>query len=499
MATALDYFAEDQIRRISQASFELGRLHGQEDLLAQYNRCNNWQGLNAIDFESQKRDWYQELNSGTYKFLYRAVGGSYFLNMDRNGEYWLDNVRSEGIFVQMPETPISPPTQSTLQDHDLSQSVSGVNLGDYSGSSASDGSSQDYDDDDSEIKGSKRISQLKVVGPTKKVKFAKSQQQPHLVGGARNKEGKFTSCRHLVDGVWKEGKCIVQTPSPGGYPYLNLIPAGSELDNEQLDNIEATPIKRADIRTYSGHNNDGATTNRNFGTRRALHSSSIAMSFDWNVGQGQLPISYDRDVSFGSIKEDPEFARYVAAQETRVVKVKAFVNERMTGTEYNYWENWAGSKSHPLRAIPGEPGLSKIPLELWPFYLIRTPNLNLYHMCRHQIGVPLPELIPIRVYNTEKNKSLVIWLPKNCGPGSRFHNTLKACGRIPHETLAKACGFRQASELSKGLMVFINNLCFGNIGYHELYYGQCEVCGTYYCHLDKRVDHPCQNGEFEED
>ena len=115
---ALDYFSEDQIRTISQASFELGRLHGQEDLLVQYNRCKTLQGLSEIDFESRKKDWYKELDSGNYRFIYRAVGGSYFLNLEKNEEVWIDGARPERTFVQMPETPISPPSQSTLQDHE---------------------------------------------------------------------------------------------------------------------------------------------------------------------------------------------------------------------------------------------------------------------------------------------------------------------------------------------------------------------------------------------
>ena len=172
------------------------------------------------------------------------------------------------------------------------------------------------------------------------------------------------------------------------------------------------------------------------------------------------------------------------------------MNPRMSGEEYSYWENWSGAKDHPFRAIPNEPGKSKTPLGLWPFYLIRTPQLSLYHMCRHQMGVTIPELIPIRIYSREKRQNMVIWLPQGCGVGSPFHETLKECGRISAKTIAIACGFRQTDELSKGLMVFIFNLCFGNIKYHELYYGKCDICGTYYCHLDKKIDHPCQNAGF---
>ena len=87
----------------------------------------------------------------------------------------------------------------------------------------------------------------------------------------------------------------------------------------------------------------------------------------------------------------------------------------------------------------------------------------------------------------------MIWLPPSCGQESEFHNTMKTTGRIRVQELAIACGLKQTEALTKGTMVFIHNLVFGNIKYHELYYGLCDVCGTYYCHLDKRADHPCQD------
>ena len=124
---------------------------------------------------------------------------------------------------------------------------------------------------------------------------------------------------------------------------------------------------------------------------------------------------------------------------------------------------------------------------------IKTPSLSLYQMCRHQLGFTLPELVPVRIYNKVKRKEVVIWLHASCGPGSEFHTSMRACGKISVRKLAIGCGFRQTGELSQGLMVFIHNLVFGNIRYHELYYGQCEMCSTYYCHLDRKIDHPCQN------
>ena len=54
----------------------------------------------------------------------------------------------------------------------------------------------------------------------------------------------------------------------------------------------------------------------------------------------------------------------MAVQGTRVAKVMEHLNPRMTGEEYDFWENWAGDKNHPLRAIHGEPNFAKVPLSL---------------------------------------------------------------------------------------------------------------------------------------
>ena len=70
---SVECFSEGQIGKISQASFELGRLHAQDDLLEQYKRCKTVEGLSEIDFETRKRDWSDELNAGIYKFTFRAV------------------------------------------------------------------------------------------------------------------------------------------------------------------------------------------------------------------------------------------------------------------------------------------------------------------------------------------------------------------------------------------------------------------------------------------
>ena len=78
---SLECFSMDQIGKISQASFELGRLHAQENLLAQYRRCKTFEGLSEIDFVTRKQYWKDELDAGIYKFMYRSVGGCYYLSI----------------------------------------------------------------------------------------------------------------------------------------------------------------------------------------------------------------------------------------------------------------------------------------------------------------------------------------------------------------------------------------------------------------------------------
>ena len=437
---SLECFSEDQIGKISHASFELGRLHAQEDLLTQYRRCKTFEGLSEIDFVTRKQEWTDELDAGIYKFTYRSVGGSYYLSIGKHQmcHEWVEDavpdcmyaqIPEATIYVQAPETPISPPTQSTFQECELSQSVSVVSLKDYSGSD-SESSSGYFPEDEVTITWQHKRASLPIIG-----------------------------------GLWKKVKFEEQPP--GAYPWGDLTPAGGESSRSL-----------------------GAS---NFVQQKPGHSSGIAASFDWSVDQSDLPATYDRKIPKGSVMDDPEYARFLAIQGTRMSKVKPFVNPRMAGEEYKYWENWSGAKDHPFRSIPLEPGKSRTTLGLWPFYLVRTPQLSLYHMCRHSMGVTIPELIPIRIYSTEQRQNLVVWLPRSCGLGSPFHEVLKRTGHISIKSIAMACGFHQTAELSKGLMVFIFNLCFGNIRYSELYYGQCEICGSYYCHLDKKVDHPCQN------
>ena len=231
---ALDCFSSDQIKKISQASFELGRLHGQEDLMVQYKRCGTLRGLTEIDFQSQKQDWKSELDSGIYKYIFRIVGGTYFVHLERNNtvQGWVENSVPDCMYVQTPSTPISPPSPATLLDHNLSQSVSGVSIHDYPDSLTS---SQE-DDVPTITKGDKRVPSQIIGGMFKRVKF---DVQP-----------------------------------PGAYPWDRSRPSGS----------------RAPVNT-SAYSLGPVDNARTFEQVRTLHSSSIAKCFDWNIDPGILPFT----------------------------------------------------------------------------------------------------------------------------------------------------------------------------------------------------------------
>ena len=263
-------------------------------------------------------------------------------------------------------------TPSTLQDHELSQSISGVSIQDYDqGSMCSDSSATD---EETPVKAVKRFPQQILGGLYKKIKF--------------------------------------DILAPGGYPF---------------------PPKERAIRV-SGLTVPIRAVQRE--PRELVQTTNKKITYvwcrdQWSVSQGKLPMFYDRTVPLSSSREwDLDYERHMAVQSTRISKVKDFANSRMSGEEYSYWENWSGAKNHPFRAVQGEPDFAKVPLNLWPFYLIRTPNLSLYQMCRHEMGVPLPQLKPIRVYNRQTKEYMVIWLPEACGYGTYFHKRMMSEGNL---------------------------------------------------------------------
>ena len=113
---ALDAFNSEEIKRISQASFELGRLHGQEDLLTQYRRCGTLSGLSEIDFTAKEQEWMSEINGGIYKFNFISIGGVYFVELECNYrvQEWVENSIPDNVFInQTQPSIITVPSQST--------------------------------------------------------------------------------------------------------------------------------------------------------------------------------------------------------------------------------------------------------------------------------------------------------------------------------------------------------------------------------------------------
>ena len=448
----MDLFSGSQLGTISQSSFELGRLYAQEDILDQYKRCQTIGGLSEIDFGRQKQEWLDELNSGIYKFTFRSVGCCYYLGVEKHQivQEWQENAIPDCMFypdttgpllVCQPATPISPPSQSTVKELQLSQSVSEVSL-----------SNLDYDSD------------------TSSCGYFPAEMSPAMPVNKRSPVRiKEESCKKV------KFETIEKQP-PGAYPGANLSKSGPSSPTSA--GASCSGLQKAPLGGYV--------------QRKPGYPGSKPASFTWAADQSNMPMLYDRRVAKGSVEDDPDEAKFLSKRSRRASKVDNFFNREMLEEEYDYWDNWSGAKEHPFRSIPGEPNKSRTPLSLWPFYVDRTPQLSLYHMCRHKDGVLLTDLIPIRLYSVEQGHNIEIWLPKCCGEGTTFQSILRRTGHISIKQIAEACGFRQTSELSKGLMVFIFNLCFGNIKYHELYYGRCGYCDTYFCHLDKKVDHPCQ-------
>ena len=124
---------------------------------------------------------------------------------------------------------------------------------------------------------------------------------------------------------------------------------------------------------------------------------------------------------------------------TNFHRIKVFENPRMSADEFGYWENWSGDRCHPLRAVTGQYDFAKVALSLWPFYIVRTPHFTLHHMCRHKLGLTLPELIPIIIYSRHTRENIVSWVPPSCGLNSEFHHFMKR-DQLNFRQLAIACG-----------------------------------------------------------
>ena len=485
---AMELFTEVQTGMISQASFELGRLYAQEDIFNQYHRCQKI-GLSEIDFRKQKREWQKELDAGIYKFTFKGVGNTYFVKLERHQviREWMDdsvnfasNQPEMPLFIRAPSTPISPATQTTEDEYQLSQSVSVVTLNDDYESDESDGY---YPMEDPTIPEGKVCRSVKLISDEYKPIKVEPCDECRSVKQEHGVKVKFEDQSFDELPAYEEACKKVKFEAPGAYPWPNQASASASAlgQSSGASNVTRLGPCKPPVGGYV--------------KQKPGYNSGLAASFTWSENQSGLPVEYDRRVPKGSVTEPSAEARLFALKDMRSVKVEEFINQEMGLAEHNYWHNWAGAKEHPFRSIPDEPNKSRMGLGLWPFYVNRTPHLSLYHMCRHKDGVSIPELMAVRLFSVERGQNLIIWLPRTCGPGSQLHDILVRTGHISIRCLAQACGFHQTSELSKGLMVFIFNLCFGNIRYHELYYGQCTHCGTYYCHLDKRADHPCQNSE----
>ena len=166
------------------------------------------------------------------------------------------------------------------------------------------------------------------------------------------------------------------------------------------------------------------------------------------------------------------------------------INPDMDDVELDSWTEWGSMCSHPLRLDGCHDERTYLPLAAWPLVIFKNPTLKLYHAPR-MCGMPqLCELVPLDIHNSGENATRTIWVPKNCGPNTWFHQRLLR-NFVERSHLANAFGYPTPYHLSYGASRFFLKLGLGDVKYHELYLGQCNRCGYWIIHWDGPSTHRC--------